>query len=63
MSPQTWERIDALRLENLPLAGLHTIRQRLSHLVRKTSSFAKQLVNHVGGIWLLVHHGNASLGL
>ncbi len=41
----------------------NTRRQRISRLVRKTLSFSKKLVNHVGAIWLFVHHDNASLGL
>jgi insertion element IS1 protein InsB len=41
----------------------NTMRQRISRLVRKTLSFSKKLVNHVGAIWLFVHHDNASLGL
>jgi insertion element IS1 protein InsB len=41
----------------------NTMRQRISRLVRKTLSFSKKLVNHVGAIWLFVHHYNASLGL
>ena len=38
-----------------------TARQRISRLVRKTLSFSKKLENHVGAIWLFVHHYNASL--
>lgn len=38
-------------------------RQRISRLVRRTLSCSKKLVNHVGAIWLFVHHDNASLGL
>jgi insertion element IS1 protein InsB len=38
-----------------------TLRQRVSRLVRKTLSFLKKLENHVGAIWLFVHHYNASL--
>ena len=41
----------------------NTMRQRISRLVRKTLSFSKKLVNHVGAIWLFVHHYNASLGM
>jgi IS1 family transposase len=40
----------------------NTMRQRVSRLVRKTLSFSKKLVNHIGAIWLFVHHYNASLG-
>jgi len=38
-----------------------TLRQRVSRLVRKTLSFSKKLSNHIGAIWLFVHHYNASL--
>ncbi|MEM1370122.1 MAG: IS1 family transposase, partial [Cyanobacteria bacterium P01_H01_bin.15] len=38
-----------------------TVRQRVSQLVRKTLSFSKKIENHVGAIWLFVHHYNASL--
>jgi insertion element IS1 protein InsB len=41
----------------------NTMRQRISRLVRKTLSFSKKLVNHVGAIWLFVHHYNTSLGM
>jgi IS1 transposase len=41
----------------------NTMRQRISRLVRKTLSFSKKLANHVGAMWLFVHHDNASLGL
>ena len=40
----------------------NTMRQRVSRLVRNTLSFSKTLVNHIGAIWLFVHHYNASLG-
>ena len=40
-----------------------TLRQRVSRLVRKTLSFSKKLANHIGAIWLFVHHYNASLQL
>ena len=40
-----------------------TVRQRVSRLVRKTLSFSKKVVNHIGAIWLFVHHYNASLHL
>ncbi|WP_156800369.1 IS1 family transposase [Thalassoporum mexicanum] len=38
-----------------------TLRQRASRLVRKSLSFSKKLANHVGAIWLFVHHYNSSL--
>lgn len=38
-----------------------TMRQRVSRLVRKTLSFSKKLDNHIGAIWMFVHHYNASL--
>lgn len=38
-----------------------TMRQRVSRLVRKTLSFSKKLENHIGAIWLFVHHYNSSL--
>lgn len=38
-----------------------TMRQRVSRLVRKTLSFSKKLDNHIGAIWIFVHHYNASL--
>jgi insertion element IS1 protein InsB len=41
----------------------NTMRQRISRLVRKTLSFSKKLSNHIGAIWLFVHHDNASLGM
>lgn len=37
----------------------NTLRQRCSRLVRKTLSFSKKLVNHIGAIWYFVHHYNA----
>ncbi len=40
-----------------------TLRQRVSRLVRKTLSFSKKIENHVGAIWLFIHHYNASLRL
>jgi IS1 family transposase/transposase-like protein len=39
----------------------HTLRQRVSRLVRQTLSFSKKLENHIGAIWYFVHHYNASL--
>jgi insertion element IS1 protein InsB len=38
-----------------------TMRQRVSRLVRQTLSFSKKLENHIGAIWLFVHHYNSSL--
>ena len=35
-----------------------TMRQRISRLVRKTLSFSKKIENHIGAIWLFVHHYN-----
>ena len=37
-----------------------TLRQRVARLVRKTLSFSKKLENHIGAIWLFVHHYNCS---
>lgn len=39
----------------------NTLRQRCSKLVRKTLSFSKKLRNHIGAIWLFIHHYNSSL--
>jgi len=39
----------------------NTMRQRISRLVRSTLSFSKKLENHIGAIWLFIHHYNASL--
>jgi insertion element IS1 protein InsB len=39
------------------------MRQRVARLVRKTLSFSKKLENHIGAIWLFVHHYNSSLHL
>jgi hypothetical protein len=33
-----------------------TMPQRVSRLVRKTLSFSKKLNNHIGAIWMFVHH-------
>ena len=41
----------------------NTLRQRIARLVRQTLSCSKKLVHLVGGIWLFVHHDNASLGM
>jgi insertion element IS1 protein InsB len=38
-----------------------TLRQRVSRLVRQTLSFSKELANHIGAVWMFVHHYNASL--
>ncbi len=38
-----------------------TMRQRVSRLVRQTLSFSKKVENHIGAIWLFVHHYNAPL--
>lgn len=40
-----------------------TMRQRVSRLVRKKRSFSKKLDNHIGAIWVFVHHYNSSLHL
>jgi len=40
-----------------------TLRQRVSRLVRKALSFSKKLSNHIGAIWLFIHHYNQSLPL
>ena len=37
----------------------NTFRQRISRLVRKTLSFSKKVENHIGAIWLFIHHYNA----
>ena len=37
----------------------NTLRQRISRVVRQTLSFSKKLQNHIGAIWLFVHHYNA----
>ena len=39
----------------------NTMRQRISRLVRKTLSFSKKLENHVGAIWLFIHHYNSEI--
>ena len=41
----------------------NTMRQRISRLVRSTLSFSKKIENHIGAIWLFIHHYNASLAL
>jgi insertion element IS1 protein InsB len=40
-----------------------TLRQRVSRLVRKTLSFSKKLDNHIGALWMFIHHYNQSLSL
>jgi len=37
----------------------NTMRQRISRLVRKTLSFSKKMENHIGAIWLFIHHYNS----
>ena len=37
-----------------------TFRQRISRLVRKTLAFSKKVENHIGAIWLFIHHDNAT---
>jgi len=37
----------------------NTFRQIISGLVRKTLSFSKKIENHIGAIWLFIHHYNA----
>ena len=37
----------------------NTLRQRISRLVRKALSFSKQIENHSGAMWYVVHHYNA----
>lgn len=36
----------------------HTLRQRVSRLVRKTLSVSKDMNNHIAAIWNLIHHSN-----
>lgn len=38
-----------------------TLRQRVARLVRKTLSFSKKLENHIGAIWLFIHHYNLDI--
>jgi IS1 family transposase len=38
----------------------NTLRQRIGRLVRKSLAFSKKLANHLGAIWLFIHHYNAS---
>ena len=42
------------------IVGFH-IGDRSSRLVRKTLSFSKKSGNHIGAIWGLIHHYNATL--
>jgi insertion element IS1 protein InsB len=39
----------------------NTLRQRISRLVRKSLSFSKKLENHIGAIWLFIHHYNQKI--
>ena len=39
----------------------NTVRQRVSRLVRKTLSFSKKWVNHVGALWLFLRHYNSEI--
>jgi len=39
----------------------NTLRQRVPRLTRKTLSVSKSLQNHLGAIWLFVHHYNSAL--
>ena len=39
----------------------NTLRQRVSRLVRKTLSFSKKIINHLGAIWDFVHHYNSDI--
>jgi IS1 family transposase len=36
----------------------HTLRQRVSRLVRDTRSFSKKLANHIGAIKFFICHDN-----
>ena len=36
----------------------NTLRQRCSRLVRMALSFSKKIENHIGAIWLFIHHYN-----
>jgi insertion element IS1 protein InsB len=38
-----------------------TVRQRVGRCVRKTLSYSKCILNHVGALWDFIHHYNASL--
>ena len=37
------------------------VRNDVSRLVRKSLSFSKKVVNHIGAIWYFIHHYNANL--
>jgi insertion element IS1 protein InsB len=39
----------------------NTFRQRIGRLVRKTLSFSKKTINHIGAIWNFVHHYNKTI--
>jgi IS1 family transposase len=39
----------------------HTLRQRVSRLVRQSLSFSKKLENHIGAIWNFIHHYNQQI--
>jgi len=39
----------------------HTLRQRISRLVRQTLSFSKKIQNHIGALLLFINHYNKSL--
>jgi len=39
----------------------NTMRQRILRLVRKTLSFSKKIENHIGAIWMFIHHYNSLL--
>jgi IS1 family transposase len=39
----------------------HTLRQRLSRLVRLSLSFSKKLENHIGAAWNFIHHYNQKI--
>jgi len=41
----------------------HTLRQRVSRLVRKTLSFSKKLANHISAIWHFIHYYNEQIRL
>ncbi len=41
----------------------NTLRQRVSRLGRRSLSFSKKLDNHIGAIWMFIHHYNTSLPL
>jgi insertion element IS1 protein InsB len=41
----------------------NTLQQRVSHLVRQTLSFFKNLDNHIGAIWNFIHYYNELIHL